>query len=96
VTDKGAILARSILVPLDVVPKGTELPEREASTYVIIRDDQTLDIGGLKISEAEAKKKVPILGKLPVLGKLFRSSDKKITKQEMLIFITPRVILPAE
>jgi len=97
VADNGNILARSILVPLIVVPKGMELPERQPSAYVTVRENQTLAVGGsLKLSEAEAKRKAPVLHNLPMLGRMFKSSNKTITKQDLLIFITPKVVLTAE
>ncbi len=60
---------------------------------VRIKDGETLVIGGM-INEKESKivKKVPILGDLPVVGSLFRSSSVSKKKEEMIIMITPKII----
>lgn len=60
---------------------------------VRIKDGETLAIGGL-IQEEDSKTvgKVPILGDLPVIGAVFRSSTTKKTKTELVIMITPKII----
>ena len=60
---------------------------------VRIRDGETLAIGGL-IQEEDSKTvgKVPVLGDLPVIGAVFRSSTTKKTKSELVIMITPKII----
>jgi len=60
---------------------------------VRIKDGETLIIGGL-IQETEQKMvhKIPILGDLPVLGPLFRSSTTSKTKNELVIMITPKIL----
>lgn len=66
---------------------------KKASTNVILFDGQTTVIGGLKkktTSNTEAG--VPWLNKIPVLGYLFKNEGKSDTKQELLIFITPRIL----
>ena len=80
------------------VPVGTnqEVPitnKRSAETSVVVRDKDTVVIGGLikddvKISE----RKVPFLGDLPVLGYLFRYQSKQKTKTNLLIFLSPHII----
>lgn len=66
---------------------------REAETNIRIKDGKTIALGGL-IKEKELKKlsKVPIMGDIPILGKLFQTSESDIEKRELVIFITPRVI----
>ncbi|GAB6137110.1 LysM peptidoglycan-binding domain-containing protein [Halanaerobaculum tunisiense] len=66
---------------------------RQAQTNVRVEDGQTIAIGGL-IKEKELKNlsKVPFLGDLPILGKLFQSSSTEETKKELVIFITPKII----
>lgn len=68
---------------------------REAQTEVILKNGQTLVIGGL-VQDKTVKNvgKVPILGDLPFIGQLFRSVNDKKSKTELLIFITARVIEP--
>ncbi len=65
----------------------------EAETEVLIKDGVTLIIGGLIKEELrETVKKIPLLGSIPILGKLFSSTDREKVKSELLIFITPHLI----
>jgi general secretion pathway protein D len=66
---------------------------RSAETKVMIKNDQTLVMGGL-ISEKKikARRKVPILGNIPVLDFLFSWKSDILDKTELLIFITPHII----
>ncbi|PKK90566.1 MAG: hypothetical protein CVV64_09405 [Candidatus Wallbacteria bacterium HGW-Wallbacteria-1] len=69
------------------------LTKRAAKTTVTIQDTQTVVIGGL-IREDKQKvvSKVPVLGDIPLLGKLFRSRKTVRKKTNLLIFITPHII----
>jgi len=72
--------------------------KREAKTTVVIRDGQTVVIGGL-IDETEntTDYKVPLLGDIPILGHLFRSTSSSLDKKNLYIFLTPHIIEnPAE
>lgn len=86
----------STLTALDPV---TGLPDkitRTAETMVRVRDGQTIVIGGLrKEEERQIRTKVPILGDIPLVGTLFRSSSKVMTHTDLVIFITPRVVSSA-
>ncbi|MDP2906044.1 MAG: secretin N-terminal domain-containing protein [Candidatus Omnitrophota bacterium] len=66
---------------------------RNAETNVMIKDGQTLVIGGL-ISEKKTKykKKIPILGDIPGLDFLFSKKEDTIERTELLIFISPHII----
>jgi general secretion pathway protein D len=67
--------------------------EREVDTNVTIRDGETVVIGGLITSrESTGVNKVPILGDLPLLGALFRSTSTSTSKTELLIVMTVDVI----
>jgi type II secretory pathway component GspD/PulD (secretin) len=83
----------STLSALDPV---TGLPERitrTADTMVRVRDGQTIVIGGLRQEEERViRTKVPLLGDLPLLGAAFRSTSKFISRTDLVIFITPRVL----
>jgi general secretion pathway protein D len=71
---------------------------REAKTTVVIKDGQTVVIGGL-IDETEntTNYKVPLLGDIPILGYLFRSTSRSMDKKNLYIFLTPHIIEnPAE
>jgi type IV pilus assembly protein PilQ len=66
---------------------------RTAETKVMIKDGETLVIGGL-ISEKKIKnrKKLPILGDIPLLGFFFSKREDTLDKTELLIFVTPHII----
>jgi general secretion pathway protein D len=67
--------------------------KRTVDTTVIIKDNQTVVIGGL-IDDSSTRNdtKVPVLGDIPVLGWLFRKRTDTSTKTNLYIFLTPRVI----
>ena len=64
---------------------------------VRIKDGDTLVIGGM-IQEEETKNvsKIPVLGDLPIVGSVFRSTTNTRKKQEMVIMITPKIITDSE
>lgn len=72
---------------------GPTINTTTAETEVILRDGDTIVIGGL-VSETmvEAARKVPLLGDLPVLGVFFRSISESKVRQELLVFITARIV----
>jgi type IV pilus assembly protein PilQ len=66
---------------------------QRAETQVQVGDGITTVIGGiLQASEAVSRDQTPGLGRLPILGWLFSRSDARRESQELLIFITPRII----
>ena len=67
---------------------------RTASTTVLVRDGETLVIGGmLRDDETITTAKVPILGDIPLLGALlFQSRYTKVTKRDLVVLITPRIL----
>jgi type IV pilus assembly protein PilQ len=67
----------------------------EADTRVLVEDGETAVIAGLiRGSETRFERGVPYLKDLPLIGALFRSSDHRNEKRELLIFITPRIVRP--
>lgn len=80
------------------IPGGAEYPivaRRTATTQVSLRDGYTMGIGGLvEQSTGKTQSKVPVLGNLPAVGRLFRSDGKNDSGRNMLIFITARSISP--
>ena len=82
-----------------VVQVPTVLPHfsvREVVTTVNIWDNQTVVLGGLISSSIQATKdKVPFLGDLPVLGRLFQSQSKVQQKKNLMIFVTATIVDPA-
>jgi pilus assembly protein CpaC len=72
---------------------------RRATTTVQLMDGQSFAIGGLiKNSSASSLKGLPVLGELPVIGALFRSTEFQSEKTELVFIVTPRLVkpLPAE
>ena len=66
---------------------------KEAQTRVIVRDGGTTVIGGIyKVSTDQGQDRVPGLANIPVLGHLFKNRRREDSNEELLIFITPRVI----
>ena len=88
--DQKATLTTSSTLPVTL--------KRTVDTTVIVRDNQTIVIGGLiDDTTTTSETKVPVLGDIPILGWLFRDTSEATTKTNLYIFITPRVIEnPAE
>lgn len=71
------------------------LTTRRASTTVELREGQSLAIGGLLQSKVnETINRLPLLGEIPILGALFRSSEYQTDKTELMIVVTPRLVKP--
>ncbi len=85
----------SQLDPAVTVQGAPGLLTRRANTEVNVRSGQTIVISGLLSSEASNDlNKLPGIGRLPVLGRLFRSDNVRNNVSELVIFITPEVIEP--
>ncbi len=66
---------------------------REITNTVVVADQESIAIGSLAFEkESVAKSKVPLLGDLPLVGTLFRSSHKEKIKRSLLVLLTPHVI----
>ena len=71
------------------------IASREAETEVLVRNGETSVIGGIIEEETRNNiNRVPFLGKLPIIGLLFKGETKDTSKKELLIFITPQVLEP--
>jgi general secretion pathway protein D len=67
--------------------------KREAKTVISIASGSTVVIGGLMRDDKEKiEKKVPLLGDLPLVGVLFKSTQQHLQKTNLLLFITPHVL----
>ena len=65
----------------------------QIQTQALVGNGQTLVLGGIfQTEEVNGTEKVPLLGDVPFLGKLFRNELRNIEKREILIFITPKII----
>jgi type IV pilus assembly protein PilQ len=66
---------------------------REIATQVLVNDGQTVVLGGiLSTTQREDDTKVPYLGDIPILGHLFKATDHTDDKDELMIFITPKIV----
>ena len=66
---------------------------REAKTRVMVKNGQTAVIGGIYQSDADSRDSgVPLLKDIPIFGWLFRQSRKHTEKNELLLFLTPRIL----
>ena len=86
----------SSLIPsklLDEAQVGPTTTVRSASTTVSVRDGRTAVIGGL-ISDSTTSQvsKVPFLGDLPIIGRLFRTTSDRTSKVNLIVFLTPHII----
>jgi len=81
----------------DLLPNGEPVIDiTEVETQAIVGDGQTLVLGGLfQMETVDQVEKVPLLGDIPYLGRLFRHDIDDIEKREILIFITPKIISEA-
>jgi pilus assembly protein CpaC len=97
------------LINLQVAPEVSELVKaengatgilpsfttRRAQTTVQLRDGQSFAIAGLiKNNMTETIRRFPVLGEVPILGALFRSSDFQTDQSELMFIITPRLVKP--
>ncbi|NWF72403.1 MAG: type IV pilus secretin PilQ [Nitrospirae bacterium] len=74
-------------------PAGPSIDRREANTQVLIRDGETMVIGGVFIDQQSNNViGIPYLSRIPVLGWLFKQKSESVSKQELLIFLTPSIV----
>ena len=81
---------------ITVASGGVNVPSidtREIVTQVLVNDGQTVVLGGiLETTHRDDQTKVPWLGDVPVLGNLFKTTTKENDKDELLIFVTPKIV----
>lgn len=79
-----------------VASGGVNVPSidtREITTQVLVNDGQTVVLGGiLETERRDTETKVPYLGDIPGLGRLFKNTSKTNDKDELLIFVTPKIL----
>jgi type IV pilus assembly protein PilQ len=79
-----------------VASGGVNVPSintRQIATQVLVNDGQTVVLGGiLQTTQREDDTKVPYLGDIPILGHLFKSTSHQDNKDELMIFITPKIV----
>ncbi|MCH8473936.1 MAG: hypothetical protein LAT55_01755 [Opitutales bacterium] len=84
----------------NVTIDGNEQPiigNREANSFVSVRDAETVVLGGLQsIEESDSGSRVAFLGSIPLVGNLFRGRTNEVNRTELLLFIRPHVIRNSE
>lgn len=96
ITPEGNIIL-SLDVNKDTVGQATAagfaINTKHIQTQVLVENGGTVVIGGIfEMTETDSETKVPVLGDLPGVGNLFKSRSRVANKQEMLVFITPKVV----
>ena len=82
-------------LPDGIASEGIATTLRNAVTTVVVRDQDTVAMGGLmRDREVASTSKVPLLGDIPVLGWLFKNTRKETTKVNLLFFLTPKILSP--
>ncbi|MBY0260713.1 MAG: hypothetical protein K2Q20_00115, partial [Phycisphaerales bacterium] len=90
-------LELSNIEPSQTLFGGFIVDRRETTTHLIVRDGQTVVVSGiLRTEESDTVRKVPLLGDIPLVGELFKSTEKTKNKTELIAFITPYVITNPE
>lgn len=100
VTAEGTILMDIDIAKREPLPalalqgaQNAPISTKEAQTRVIVRDGGTTVIGGIyEVSTNQGQDRVPGLASVPIVGHLFRNKRRQDENEELLIFITPRVI----
>ena len=96
ITPEGSIildLAVNKDSPGQVVSGSMSIDTKRVKTQVLVENGGTVVIGGIfELTEADQTNKVPLLGDIPVVGNLFKSRLRTSRKEEILVFITPKII----
>ncbi len=72
---------------------GFAIDTKHVQTEVLVENGGTVVIGGIfEVTEATDESRIPVLGEIPYLGALFRTRDNSISKSELLVFITPKMV----
>ena len=89
-------------IRMDIHPKDSDggapsgLPwetSTEVATNIMVKDGQTIVIGGLFRDKVETtRNQVPLLGNLPIVGAAFRSTVDKVKREEVIVMLTPHII----
>ncbi len=100
--DKSIIMKLEIQrnAPDDSVQTPTGSPaiaKNEAETETLVKDGQTLVIGGIYIvDQSEGESRVPYFHKIPLLGNAFKNNEVRDIRKELLVFVTPRIVVNPE
>jgi type II secretory pathway component GspD/PulD (secretin) len=100
ITDDGCIR-------MDIYPKDSSASKdadgvptettAELATNIMVKDGQTVVIGGLfRDSVTSSKRQIPLLGDIPLIGELFKGTSDQTVRQEVIVLITPHIISKPE
>jgi type II secretory pathway component GspD/PulD (secretin) len=82
-----------ILAGFSGTPPVPIIDSRKAVTNVIVKDEDTVVIGGLReINTVRNTEQVPWIGQAPIIGWFFKSNIKSHRKNELMLFVTPRIV----
>lgn len=91
--DKTEVLEGVNIIAIGTQLAGAPLSVRKAETKVLVRDGGTTVIGGVyKLTQNDQRNSVPGLSKIPVVGNLFKQRQLTENNDELLIFLTPRIV----
>jgi len=91
--DGGIVMAVEITKNTIISRSPVEISVKSVKTEILVENGGTVVIGGIfELTETESETKVPLLGDLPGVGNLFKNRTRSSEKQEMLVFITPKVV----
>ncbi|TET43987.1 type IV pilus secretin family protein [candidate division TA06 bacterium] len=76
-----------------VLQRAPIITTSEATTRQLVKDGETVVLGGfIRESESTSESGIPILRSIPLLGNLFKSTSKAVTRREIIFFITPHIL----
>ena len=87
----GEIIVQPVLLPLTLTPKPEPGPTR---TETFVHEGETVILAGLV--DSSSAETVPALGKLPIVGRLFDSRLDTVRRSDLLVFLTPRIVVQDE
>jgi type IV pilus assembly protein PilQ len=80
----------------EATSSGFAINTQHVKTKVMVENGGTVVLGGIyQQTERNNEQKVPLLGDVPVVGYLFKSTGRESTKTELLVFITPKIVADA-
>jgi type IV pilus assembly protein PilQ len=84
---------RSSVVPLAAADLGFIFQKQLATNQLLVNDGETAVIGGLTLTEVKKSRSgIPLLGGLPIVGKLFSYSSDEERRRDLIILVTPRIV----
>lgn len=83
----------------DVISNGSSIPSidtQEVQSYVQLKDQETIVIGGVyKETKGSTVERIPFLSSLPLIGGMFKYQHEEVSRNELLIFVTPKLVTPS-